>query len=863
MNQATSPPKLADRFLKWYCHEDLLDEIQGDLYEQFHKNLKTKGLATAKRKFTLDVIRFFRPSSFKSTQVSMNTQIIANYIKVAFRVFKKEKAYTFTNVFGLALGITCSLFIYLWVNDELKYNQWPANVDGIHYVLVNQIESSGTIHTWRTTPQPLREVLQDKYPAIEKAAITNWGATLILKKGQEHVTLSGHYGSPELFEIFSIPFIQGDHQLLYKQPESIVINESSAARYFGDDWRSKNLIGQSITDKNNRTFTLAGIFENIPKHSTLKFDFIIPFDYYVLINPSQKHWGNYNHNMYVKLAPGYSTASANDNILNAISENRPDQEETAPLILQPFSSLYLYNKYEQGQLSGGRIDYVRLLSISAILILILAGVNFMNLTTAKSAKRSRETGIRKVMGAVKSSLRAQFLTEAILITLLAFILSAFFTMGLLPYFNVLAGKEIGADFFTPSFILASLGLILSIGFISGLYPAIYMASLHPILSLKGIMRADRSNALFRKGLVVFQFVITIVMIFGSITIYKQLQYVFSKNLGLDRENVIKMGFGDLNPQTFEIYKERLLQMPGIKAVAASDGDPTNIGSSTSDPYWTGRDEHTDVYFNILGVNPDFIPLMSIQLKEGRNFDRNIASDSNNYLINEVSANIMGFDNPIGQDLEFWGQKGKIIGVTKNFHIQSLHAPYKPLIIRMDPEPSLMLIKTKSNMTQEAIASMETLHKEFQPDRTFDFTFMDKAYNDRYKSELLVSQLTLYFTIVAIVISCLGLLSLVSFNTEVKTKEIGIRKVMGASTGSILSLIGKEFLMLVFIAIVLASPLAYFIMQDWLNQFAFRIDLDLSLFLMAGMSGLLLTILTIGHHTLQAALRNPADSLRDE
>lgn len=858
-----SPPRWANRFLEWYCDEDLLDEIQGDLIEQFHKNHDRKGLSIARWKFTIDVIRFFRPSSIKKTQINMNIHIITNYLKVALRVFKKERGYTASNILGLALGITCSLFIYLWVQDELEYNSWPEELDKIHYVLVKQQESSGTIHTWTTTPYPLQPVLQEKYPAIEKAAMINWGTTLVTKKGEEYLTLSGHYGTPEIFEVFSIPFVQGSHQLLYDEPQSVVLSESAADRYFGESWREQNVIGTSITNKDNQSFKLAGIFKDLPRHSTLRFDLIIPFVYMLKHQQWQKHWGNYNHSMYVKIADGYTSGTAQENVVNAIAENRPDDSDSAPLILQPLSERYLYTKFENGIKAGGRIDYVRLLSISAILILLLASVNFVNLTTARSSKRSKETGIRKVMGAQKRSLRIQFVLEAILITIAAFVLSAVAVGLLLPTFNTLANKSIGFEFFTLQFVITCIGFIVGLGILSGLYPAVYMASLNPILSIKGIVKADRSNALFRKSLVVFQFAITITMIIGSVTIFNQLQYVLNKNLGLDKQNVMRMSTHDLSREQVATLSSRLINMPGIAQVTTANQDPTNVTNSTSDPSWEGKDPRMDAYFHVLGVDPNFLSMMDVKIKSGRDFDPDIASDSTNFLINEVTAELMGLSDPVGTKLEFWGTTGRVIGVVKNFHIASLHAPIQPLILAIDPYPSMFLIKTKPGETQSAIASVEQLHTEYMPEEAFEFSFLDVDYENRYRSELLVSKLTLYFTIVAIIISCLGLLSLISFNTELKTKEIGIRKVLGASVGSILSLIGKEFLLLILIAFVLAAPLAAYIMNTWLDQFAYSIQLDVWLFVIAGASALLITLLTIANHTIRSAIKNPADSLRTE
>ncbi|HCX23584.1 MAG: hypothetical protein CMB80_31435 [Flammeovirgaceae bacterium] len=858
-----SPPGWANRFLEWYCHEELLDEIQGDLTEQFHKNLTNKRPGEAKARYILDVLRFFRPSSFKKTQIHMNTQVISNYLKVAFRVFKKEKGYTFTNIFGLALGITCSLFIYLWVQDELSYNKWPSNLDKVHNVLVNMQESSGTIHTWWTTPQPLQPVLQEKYPAIEKAAMVNWGASFITKKGDEFLTLNGRYGTPEIFEVFSIPFIQGDHQMMFETPESIAISETAAEKYYGADWKSTNLVGSSITNKDGKTFKLAGIFKDIPEQSTLDFEFILTFDYLLSIQPWQKHWGNFNNFMYVKIADGYTTESAQANIEDAIAENRPDSDMSAPLVLQPFSEHYLNSKFENGKVAGGRIDYVRMLGISAILIILLASVNFVNLTTARSSKRSKETGIRKVLGAQRQSLRSQYMIEAILITLAAFILSGIAVAALLPTFNDLAGKTIGFAFFNLEFIITCLVFILALGMLSGLYPAFYMAALNPIISLKGIIKADNSNRIFRKGLVIFQFVITITMIIGSVTIYEQLNYVLNKNLGLDRENVLKTNIWHLKESQRKIYLSRLKSMPGIKDYSCVNQDPTDIGNSTSDPTWPDKDPEMEIYFHVLGVDPRFNELMDVEIKEGRDFDTNLASDSSAYIINEVTANLMGGSEAIGKELSFWDNSGRVIGIVKNFHIASLHTPIEPMILRMDPNNGLLLVKTKPGEAQAAIQSLEALHQEYSPERVFDYSFMDVDYQNRYKSEMLVSKLMLYFTIVAVVISCLGLLSLISFSTELKTKEIGIRKVLGASVSSILGLVGKEYIVLIVLSFIIASPIAIYIMNEWLSQYAYSISLNIWLFVIAAATALLITLATIANHAIRSATRNPVESLRTE
>ncbi|MCR9253414.1 MAG: permease prefix domain 2-containing transporter [bacterium] len=865
MQQQTniSPPDWANRFLEWYCHPNLIDEIQGDLTEQFHKNSKNKGQLKARFRFIIDVIRFFRPSSLKQTQYFMNLDIIANYLKVAFRVFKKEKGYTFTNITGLALGITCSLFIYLWVQDELKYNQWSDDNELIHYVRANMPQDDGTV-TWESTPYPLKAVLEEKYPSIDLVAATNWGSDIILKKGEEKIQSRGLFASPSIFEIFSIKPVKGAYEEMEKNETSIAISEKMATRYFGEDWRSQDVIGTMVTTHKGNQLTLAAIFEDIPRHSTMKFDYIIPFKARLANSPWIAHWGNYSNRTFVKINPSYNTETATANMQKAVQEHRPDVEDNAILFLQPFADRYLKNNYVNGSLAGGRIDYVRLLSVAAILILLLASINFINLSTARAAKRSKEAGVRKVMGAVRQSLRTQFIVESLLITGFAFIISSLLVYFLLPYFNFLTGKSVGVEVLTLEFVMLALGFVLTLGLLSGLYPALYMARMDPIRALKGILKGDRSNQLLRKGLVVFQFAITTIMIVGSITVYRQIQYIFEKNTGMDRENVIKAYMGDMEySKDFQVYRNRLSNMPGIQSIATTDQDPLSVGNSTSDPSWPGKNPEFEKHFYVTGIDPNYIPTLDIKLKDGRNFDWDLATDTANYIINETCAKIMGLENPVGTDLSFWENDGKIIGVIEDFHFHSLHTPIEPLILRYDKEPWMILVKTKMGETKEAIASLEELHKEFNPARNFNFDLLDEQYNNRYKSEILVSKLTLYFTAMAIIISCLGLLGLVSFATQLKTKEIGIRKVLGASVSNILGIISKEYLIMVIISIVVACPISYVVLQDWLNGFAYQIDLSIWLFVSAGIVSVLLTLIIIGEQGIRAALRNPVESLRDE
>ncbi len=861
--QVPEPPKWASSFLEWYCHPDLMDEIQGDLTEQYFKNTTNKGQRSAQAHYIIDVIKFFRPSSFKKTQISIQMDILKNYLKVALRVFKKEKAYTFTNLLGLTLGLVCSLFIYLWINDELSYNQFTENKDKLHYVSVNMPENGKMVH-WQGTPYPLMKVLKEQYPAIKETAIAGWGNDLLIRKNeQQFQEIDGVYATPSIINFLSRKIIAGNLEFMNDNTMSIALAESEAIKYFGPDWQNQSVIGKTLEDNNNNSYQLAVVFEDIPERSTLQFDFLVPYAKKLKDRPYLDSWGNYSNRLFVLIDDQFNTEQATENIQDAVKDHRP-QEDNAELFLQAFSDMYLYSNFENGKVSGGRIDYVRILSIAGILILVLASINFINLTTAKSTKRSKETGVRKVMGAARSGLRAQFILESLLITTTAFMLALALLFLLLPYFNHITGKSITPIELPLNIYFNMFFAMLAVGMISGIYPALFMSKIDPVRSMKGILKVGKSGHSIRKSLVTIQFVITTLMIIGSAVIYKQLDFIFTRNTGIDRSNVVRTFMGDMDPSsTFKIYKEKLLGMPGIQSVATCNNDPLRVGNSTSDPTWTGKSPDDEQNFHVLGVDPEFISMMNISVIAGRNFDWQLRSDSANYIINESAAKAMNLADPIGQELSFWDNKGTIIGLVKDFNFQTMHEQIDPLIIYIDPDPWMILTKIKPGQTKEAIASLEKLHNEFNGHRTFYLSFLDDEYAKRYKSEQMVSQVSLIFTVVAVIISCLGLLGLVTFSTQLRTKEIGIRKVLGASTIQLLKILSSEFIVLITIAIIIAIPFAHFILEDWLNNFAFRINLNVIYYLLAAGVTICLALLTLGQQTIRLTMKNPVESLRDE
>lgn len=868
--QHISPPKWPLWLLNKFLKSEFLEEIEGDMEELFQDNLDVYTEKKARRIYTWDAVKLMRPvllknleEKYQSTQLGM----YKNYLKVALRILKKEKAFAFINIFGLALAITCSLFIYLWVDDEVSINTHLKDGDRICYVYGNDVVNSGDTVTYGSSTYMLLDFLVDNYPEIEKATIFDWSNSMAFEKGESLMEREGRSASLQVFDMFEMNFLKGGSEAMAEDMMTIALAESFANSYFGDRWKSENVIGEFIKNEEGKSFKIVGVYENLPKNSRLQFEFVIPHDFRLSRNEWLTSWGNSGSQLYVKLSEGVTLEQANLAVFDAINEGRnaPDEPWNRTIYLHPVTENYLYNRFDNGKPSGGRIEYVRLLSIAAVLILLLASINFMNMATARSAKRAKETGVRKVLGAFGMDLKGQFFTESILIVLMAMIASMCMVVLFIPQFNMITGKEVTYDFITIQFVLYLIGFAVALGVFSGLYPAFYLSSLKTVVSLKGGHRHSHYDVFFRKALVVFQFVITIVMITGAVTVYHQVDYIQTKNLGMDRFNLIRTYAHEMNPEKdFKTFRNELLSRPGIENVTVLSQDPFDIGNSTGDPEWLGKQEDVGYDFYILDGVPELIPTLKMELIAGRNFSWDRALDSANVIINEEAQKLMGLTDPVGMDLAMWERKGKIIGVVKNFHTTSMHRNIQPLIIRFDTERThRILAKSKPGEAKQAIASLDEVYHMYNPKREFKFDFLDKVFQDFYKSELMVKDLSLYFTVLAIVISCLGLFALVAYTAEQKTKEIGIRKVLGASVINILQLLSKEFLLLQVFSLLIAVPLAYYVMQGWLEGFAYRIELSWWLFAVAGFTTVVISYSIIGSHAIRSALANPVDSLRDE
>ncbi len=787
--------------------------------------------------------------------------MIKNYFKTAWRNLLSNRMFSLINIAGLALGMTCSLLIMLWLKDELRKDKFHAKNERLYRVMENQFYE-GSISTFESTPGILAENIVKDFPEIQMASQFLWEEQPLFTVGDIFDKEKGRYVQKDFLRMFSFKLVKGDPNTALARPDAIVISKKLASKYFKD----QDPIGKLIKVDNENSVIVTGVLEEIPKASSLKFDFLMSYDLWWKRNDWAKEWGNNGPRCYVMLAPNASIDKVNAKIKNYIKTK--NKESNVELFLQNYGESYLYSKWESGKQAGGRIEYVRIFSIVAVIILIIACINFMNLATARSLRRAREIGVRKVVGAGKRQLIGQFIGESLFVSFLAICLSLLIVALLLPSFNALTDKKLALDFADPSFIFLLLGLTLVTGIVSGSYPALFMSSLKPIVVLKGMLKFKPGATYFRKGLVVFQFALSIILILGMIVIYRQIDYIHNKNLGFAKEDLLYIPIEGALQKTYPTFKEELLKQPGIKFVSSAQDSPLEVGSSTQGVRWPGKDTTKLILFSNNPITYDYVKTMGIQLIDGRDFDPSYSLDTNNYLVNEAALKKIGYKYPIGKELTMWGDKGTIIGLMKDYHHNSLHVPIEPLILRLFKKSwnsywGNVIIRTEKGKTKEAIASMEKLYKQFNPGFPFKYFFTDEEIAKNYKAEHTVSKLSKYFAFLAIFISCLGLFGLVTFTAEQRVKEIGIRKVLGASVPGIIQMLSKDFIKLVLIAAVIAFPVAWWAMNRWLGDFEYRISIGWWVFVVSGIAAVLIALLTVSFQAVKAAIANPVKSLRTE
>lgn len=784
--------------------------------------------------------------------------MLKNYLKTSLRNIIRYKGYSFINIFGLTVGLTSCIFIFLWVADELSYDRFHKNSDRAFRVLRNITFSDGKIFTRLSQPEPLAGVLREEVPEIEHTLRLSLNQRLLVRSGEKAFYENGFYGDSTIFKIFTFPIVQGDALNPLPDIKSVAISQRLAKKFFGNE----DPVGQTLRVDQQYDFKISSVFADVPRNSELQFDYILPFEVWRKANSWSEKWANTGMQMMVSLKPGADQTVVNKKIEGIIKAHCDNCPSTA--FLFPHTKVRLYSKFEDGKSVGGKIDYVVSFGMVAIVILLIACINFMNLATARAATRSREVGVRKVIGAQRTGLIIQFMGESLLLSFMALVLALGLVQLLLPYFNEMTDKSTGLHLTDPKLLIGFSVITLVTGLIAGSYPAFFLSSFKPASILK------RDSSMFhggnlRKTLVVIQFVAAVVLIVGSMVVYNQVTFIKNTRLGFDKENIIMLDRFEGVAKNQETFKNELLQHPSIKKIGVAGHSPFNVQHNTNGFSWPGKPDGADISFKLLTCDQDFIPTLNINILEGRNFTNLNSQDTANFIINEQAMEVMGFttQNVIGSNLEMDDKKGKIIGLVGDFNNVNLRESIAPLIFEYAPQNTWRIFVKVEGDLQDAIAYIRKTQAKYDPEYPFEYSILNDEFNKEYRTEEIVGKLSLSFTIIAILISCLGLFGLASFTAARRTKELGIRKVMGASVVNLIIMLCSDFTRLVAIGLIIGCPVAWYLAAEYLSGYAFHAELNVWIFVVTMVSVMSIAIVTVVYQSIRAAMTNPVNSLRNE
>jgi putative ABC transport system permease protein len=784
--------------------------------------------------------------------------MIKNYFKIAWRNLFRNKGFSITNILGLTIGITCTILILLWVQDELGYDRFQKNYDNIYQVIANR-DFNNQVFTDRSMVMPLASELENSSPQIKHAVVTTYQQQHVLTQGEDKIKKQGYLVSDHFFDVFSWKFVKGNAVTALKEPNSIVLSQSCAKAFFGNN----DPINKVLRIDNNQDVKVTAILEDAPGNSTFQFDWIAPFNYGDAdTKRAMTEWVNSSWNVFIQTVPNADTSLLNKNITKV--KRAHGKDEISTYFAFPMSRWHLYSNFDKGVNIGGMIEYVRLFSIIAIIILLIACINFMNLSTARSEKRAKEVGIRKTLGSDKKQLILQFFFESMILTLIAFVIAIIAVMLLLPSFNMLVNKQLSLNFAEPMFWLIAIGIILFTGLVAGSYPALYLSSFNPVKVLKGSIISGKRTILPRHVLVVSQFVISILLISATVIVYQQIQHVKDRDMGYNPDNLVMVPSTPDTDKSFAVIKQQLLGTGMITNVTRTSSPITEVWWNTGSPDYDGKPANAQIIMGGLGVDVDFTKTMGIKMLQGRDFSGTPA-DSTFMILNKAAVDAMKLKNPVGMQMRY-GKTYTVIGVSDNVIMTSPFEPAYPMLIVYDGSngSSTNTMRLKDGMSsKKALASIETIFKKHNPTVPFEYQFVDQEFQKKFLTEELIGKLTNIFSGLAIFICCLGLAGLASFTIEKRVREIGVRKVLGATVQQLLMLISKEFLKLVIIAFIIAVPLTYWAMSNWLSKYEYRIDISIWLFAIVGVAMFLLTLIVVSLNTIRAAMSNPVKSLRTE
>src|SRR5688572_2440980 len=792
--------------------------------------------------------------------------MIKSYFKIAWRNLGKSKMHSFINIIGLSIGMTVAILIGLWIHDEVSFNKDFKNYDRIAQVVQN-VTNNGEVQTWTSVPWPLANELRNNYGSdFKHIAMGYYIGDHLLSLEDKKLKKVGGYFEKEAPELFSLEIVRGNNKL--DDPSSLLLSESAAKAYFGD----ADPINKLLKIDNQFNVKVTGVYKDLSHNSTFAdLSFMSTWDMIYnnteWIRTMEDPWRPNSFTLFVQINDNADFATVSAKIKDAKLKKVNEQlaKKKPELFLQPMSNWHLRSEFKNGVNVGGAIQYLWMFGIIGIFVLLLACINFMNLSTARSEKRAKEVGIRKTVGSLRKQLVVQFFTESLLTVVFSFALSLLLVQLLLPFFNGVADKQMSIVWTNPYFWIISAVFVVFTALVAGSYPAFYLSSFRPVKVLKGTFKAGRFAALPRKVLVVVQFTVSVILIIGTVIVYKQILFAKNRPVGYTRQGLITLPLNAELHKHFNAMRDELIQSGAIVSMAEAGSPTTSTWSSTSGISWKGKDPNQSIDFLSVGTSYDYGKTIGWQIKDGRDFSKDFATDTSAVILNEAAVNFMGLKNPVGETVTWWDKPLTVVGVIHNIVMNSPYDEPKPTVFGLSTDEqniTIAKINPASNV-KDALAKIETVYKKFEKDQPFEYRFADEEYAKKFQSEERVGKLASFFAILAIAISCLGLFGLSSFVAAQRTKEIGVRKVLGASVLGVWNLLSKDFITLVFISFLIAAPVAWYLMNNWLQSYNYRITISWEIFLLSGLIAIVITLITVSFQSIKAAIANPVKSLRSE
>lgn len=787
--------------------------------------------------------------------------MVRNFFKVTFRNLRRNSLYSFINISGLAIGISCSILILLWVQDETSFDKFIPKADRLHQVWVNA-EFDNAVQSWNSVPLPTYEAMKTAHAKIVNSTVAGWGASRLIARDDNRIMQPGYFVGEEFLDMFEFPMVTGDRSEVLDDPSSIVISESLAEIMFKDE----NPIGQFLKVDDQSVLKVTGIFKDTPANSSFDFDYLIPWKHRESILPwvveNKNNWGNYSFQVYIELTEAAAEAEVETAVAGMLTERGQDDMPRS-FFLHAMPRWRLHSNFENGKEAGGQHEYVTLFTAIALFILVIACINFMNLATARSERRAREVGIRKSLGSRRGQLIAQFYGESLTISLISFVLSIGIVSAILPAYNNLVDKRLFIDFQSADFWLFSLTIIFVTGIISGSYPSLYLSSFNPVKTLKGKVSVGKNANLPRKILVMLQFGFAVFLIISTVVILNQIELAKSRDLGYEQEGLITIPLTDDITKNYDVLKQDLLRTGAALSMTRSNSDVTQINSNNF-LGWPGKPESQRVMFVTIVTEYDYAKTVGAEMLYGRDFSKEFATDSTAIVINKAALDVIGLEDPIGTQLDLWGQKRTLIGVIDNILMGSPYEQVRPMFLTLDDWGGSVMVRLSPTTDMKAtMDKVQAVFERHNPAYPFDYSFIDERFQRKYTNINLTRKLSTIFAVLTIFITGLGLFGLASYTAEQRIKEIGIRKVLGASVSNLMLLISRDFAMLVMVAFLVASPLAWWGLNSYLDRYTIRVDVEWWVFAVTGLVSLVFALAIVSNQARRAAIANPVQSLRNE